>query len=55
VPKECRWHLAATQFFRLVCERYERGSIVLTSNKRFAEWGELIGDETLATGANEGR
>jgi DNA replication protein DnaC len=42
-------HLAATQFFRLVCERYERGSIVLTSNKRFAEWGELIGDETLAT------
>ncbi|MEO9171236.1 MAG: IS21-like element helper ATPase IstB [Candidatus Baltobacteraceae bacterium] len=41
-------HLAATHFFRLVCERYERGSIVLTSNKRFSEWGELIGDETLA-------
>jgi len=32
----------------LICERYERGSIVLTSNKRFSEWGELIGDETLA-------
>lgn len=41
-------HLAATHFFRLVCERYERGSIILTSNKRFSEWGELIGDETLA-------
>jgi hypothetical protein len=41
-------HLAATHFFRLICERYERGSIVLTSNKRFSEWGELIGDETLA-------
>ena len=42
-------HLAATHFFRLICERYERGSIVLTSNKRFSESGErLIGDETLA-------
>ena len=41
-------HLAATHFFRLICERYKRGSIVLTSNKRFSEWGELIGDETLA-------
>ncbi len=41
-------HLAATHFFRLICERYERGSIVLTSNKRFSEWGQLIGDETLA-------
>lgn len=39
---------AARNFFRLVCERYERGSIVLTSNKRFSEWGELIGDDTLA-------
>ena len=29
-------------------DRYERGSIVLTSNKRFSEWGELIGDDTLA-------
>jgi len=41
-------HEAARNFFRLVCERYERGSIVLTSNKRFSEWGELIGDDTLA-------
>jgi DNA replication protein DnaC len=40
---------AARNFFRLVCERYERGSIVLTSNKRFSEWGELIGDDTLAS------
>lgn len=39
---------AAAHFFRLICERYERGSIILTSNKRFSDWGELIGDETLA-------
>lgn len=42
-------HIAAAHFFRLICERYERGSIILTSNKRFSEWGELIGDETLAS------
>lgn len=40
--------VAAAHFFRLTCERYERGSIILTSNKRFSDWGELIGDETLA-------
>ena len=41
-------HLAATDFFRSVEHRYERGATILTSNKRFTEWGELIGDETLA-------
>jgi DNA replication protein DnaC len=40
--------VAAAHFFRLICDRYERGSIVLTSNKRFAEWGALLGDDTLA-------
>ena len=29
--------------------RYERGSIILTSNKGFAEWGELLGDTVIAT------
>jgi len=40
---------AATAFFTLVSARYERGSIVLTSNKGFAEWGELLGDMVIAT------
>jgi DNA replication protein DnaC len=40
--------VAAAHFFQLICERYERGSIILTSNKRFSDWGELIGDDTLA-------
>jgi DNA replication protein DnaC len=35
-------------FFRLVSYRYERGSILITSNKLFTEWGELFGDEVLA-------
>jgi DNA replication protein DnaC len=41
--------LAATAFFTLVSARYERGSILLTSNKGFAEWGEVLGDAVIAT------
>ena len=35
--------------FELVTARYERGSMILTSNLSFAEWGGLLGDEVLAT------
>lgn len=41
--------MAATALFTLVSARYERGSIILTSNKGFAEWGEVLGDTVLAT------
>jgi len=37
------------QFFEVVTARYEKGPIVLTSNRSFAEWGALLGDEVLAT------
>ncbi len=40
---------AATAFFTLVSARYERGSIILTSNKGFGEWGELLGDTVVAS------
>ena len=40
---------AATAFFTLVAARYERGSIILTSNKGFGEWGELLGDAVIAS------
>ena len=40
---------AATAFFTLVSARYERGSIILTSNKGFGEWGELLGDTVIAS------
>ena len=39
---------AATAFFTLVSTRYERGSIILASNKGFGEWGELLGDTVIA-------
>ena len=39
----------ATAFFSLVSARYEGGSIILTSNKVFADWGELPGDTVIET------
>jgi DNA replication protein DnaC len=39
----------ARHFFELVTARYEHGSIILTSNTSFAGWGNLLGDEVLAT------
>ncbi len=39
----------ATIFFQLVSARYERGSIVLTSNKSFGDWGTIFGDAIIAT------
>ncbi|MCA1702973.1 MAG: ATP-binding protein, partial [Actinobacteria bacterium] len=35
--------------FQLVSRRYERGSIILTSNKSFSEMGQVFGDDVLAT------
>ncbi|HON87322.1 MAG TPA: IS21-like element helper ATPase IstB [Bacillota bacterium] len=40
--------LGATILFQLVTQRYEKGSMILTSNKGFAEWGEIFGDSVLA-------
>jgi DNA replication protein DnaC len=40
--------LGATALFTLISARYERGSIILTSNKGFTEWGEVLGDRVVA-------
>lgn len=36
-------------FFQLVNARYERSAMILTSNRGFAEWGEVFGDPVVAT------
>jgi DNA replication protein DnaC len=41
--------VGATIFFQLVSARYERGSIILTSNKSYADWGQVFGETTIAT------
>jgi len=37
--------------FMLVSRRYERASLIVTSNKPFGSWGEIFGDEITATAA----
>lgn len=40
---------AAHLFFQLVVRRYERGSVLLTSNRSVGEWGEVFDDAVVAT------
>lgn len=39
----------ANLFFRLLSRRYEKASLVITSNKSFIDWGEIFNDQVLAT------
>ena len=36
-------------FFELVNARYEKGAMILTSNRGFGEWGDIFGDSVVAT------
>jgi len=40
---------AANLFFQLVSSRYERASLIVSSNKAFGRWGEVFGDDTVAS------
>ena len=44
LPKE-----GANLFFQLVSARYEKGAMILTSNRNFTEWAEVFGDPVVAT------
>jgi DNA replication protein DnaC len=39
---------ATNLFFQLVSSRYERASLIVTSNKVFGRWGEVFGDDVVA-------
>lgn len=42
--------LQSNLLFQVVARRYERGSLIVTSNKGFAEWGEVFaGDPVIAS------
>lgn len=46
--------LGATIFFQLVIVRYERGGIILTSNKSYGDRGSIFGDSIIATAILDG-
>jgi len=39
----------ANLFFQFVSCRYEKGSIILTTNKAFDQWGQVFGDDVIAS------
>ena len=39
----------ANLVFQVIARRYEKGSVIITSNKTFSEWGQVFTDEVLAT------
>lgn len=41
--------LEADLFFQVISARYEKSSTIITSNKSFGDWGELMGDPVLAS------
>ena len=41
--------MAAQFLFQLISRRYQKGSIILTSNKSFGDWGDIFTDHVLAS------
>lgn len=39
----------AKLFFQLISKRYESGSMIITTNKPFEEWGEIFNDDVVAS------
>jgi DNA replication protein DnaC len=42
---------AAQDLYEIVNERYERGSLIITSNRAFEEWGDVFANDLLASAA----
>ena len=40
---------SADDFFEIISKRYEKGSLIITTNKSFENWGEIFSDQTLAS------
>ncbi len=41
--------VGANLFFQFITSRYEKSSIIITSNKSFSNWGQIFADNVLAT------
>jgi len=42
---------AAQDLYEIITERYEKGSLIITSNRAFEEWGEIFPNDLLASAA----
>jgi DNA replication protein DnaC len=50
----CRWTGPKDIDFQLVSRSYERGTMIITGNKSFAESGQVFGDDVLAIAYSTG-
>ena len=42
-------YYAASDFFEVISKRYETGSIIITTNKNFDQWGDIFSDNILSS------
>ncbi len=42
---------ASSLFFEVICQRYEKGAVILTSNKTYGQWGEIFGGDSVIAAA----
>jgi DNA replication protein DnaC len=40
---------SADDFFEIISKRYEKGSVIITTNKAFEQWGDILADAILAS------
>ncbi|HBE44562.1 MAG TPA: AAA family ATPase [Deltaproteobacteria bacterium] len=40
---------SADDFFEIISKRYEKGSMIITTNKSFEQWGDIFADMTLSS------
>lgn len=40
---------SADDFFEVIAKRYEKGSMIITTNKSFEQWGDIFADNVLAS------
>ena len=45
---------AANLFFQLIANRYEHGTVIVTSNLAFSQWGHTLGDDVIAAASTLG-
>ncbi|KKL49713.1 hypothetical protein LCGC14_2312760 [marine sediment metagenome] len=42
---------ASSLFFEVICQRYEKGAVILTSNKTYGQWGDIFGGDSVIAAA----
>ena len=47
--KTIKQHFSADDFFEIISKKYEKSSVIITTNKSFEQWGDILTDNVLAS------